>query len=59
MSERRETCVVVLITQRNRTRSVTPTIDTNRVRSHDPLSDMCALFPQALTCGLACVPLGY
>jgi len=30
----------------NRTRSVTPTADANGVGSHDPLSDVCALFPQ-------------
>jgi len=30
----------------NRMRSVTPTADTNGVGSHDPLSDVCALFPQ-------------
>jgi len=30
----------------NWTRSMTPTADTNGVGSHDPLSNMCALFPQ-------------
>jgi hypothetical protein len=38
--------VVVLITQRQPDAAVTPATDTNRVGSHDPLSDVCALSPQ-------------